>query len=180
MKKRNLVIGLLIMLSVIVSGFTFAFWAGSLTGNNASVNSNTVTIGTGEAVTTEVVLGASQDTGVLVPAGRADDSVEGNAVEVVVFTFTVDWNDTVSNDSYDGQVGNLVAVVSNVQIGGSTTHAGLVNPVVGGATTVTLNGAVVQVTVTVTLTEPATQAIYNDIFGKQITFNVTFTVTPQA
>jgi len=177
MKQRKLVIGLLVILAVAVSGFTFAFWAGSLTGNNA-VESNTINIGTGEAVTTEVVLSASQDTGVLVPAGRADDSVEANAVEQVVFSFVVDWNDTVSNDSFDGDLGNIAVVVDNVQINGSTTNAGLVNTVVGGATTVALNGATATVTVTVTLTEPADQTTYNAVAGQPITFDVTITVNP--
>jgi hypothetical protein len=177
MKQRKLVIGLLVILAVAVSGFTFAFWAGSLSGDDA-VESNTVTIGTGEAVTTQVTLGASQDTGVLVPAGRADDSVEGNAVEVVVFSFVVDWNDTVSNDSFDGDLGSIGVVVDNIEINGSTTNAGLVNTLVGGATEVELNGATATVTVTVTLTEPADQATYNAVAGQPITFDVTITVTP--
>ncbi|MCD4827408.1 MAG: hypothetical protein K8Q99_06515 [Acholeplasmataceae bacterium] len=177
MKQRKLVIGLLVMLAVAVSGFTFAFWAGSLSGDDV-VASNSVTIGTGEAVTTEVTFGASQGAGTLVPSGRADDSVAG-AVESVVFSFVVTWAEA-ANGSYNGNVGTLASVVSNVQINGATTNAGLVNPVVGGDTTVVLNGATATVTVTVTLTEPATQEIYNAIVGQAITFDVTFTVTPAA
>lgn len=180
MKQRKLVIGLLVMLAVAVSGFTFAFWGGSLSGDDL-VESNTVTIGTGESVTTEVTLSgaASQTAGTLVPSGRADDSI-GTPVESVVFTFNILWADTVGNDSFDGAVADLATVASNVVISGSGAgNEGLIVLVESADTTVTLNGASVQVTVTATLTEPATEAIYNDIIGQDITFDVTFTVTPQ-
>jgi hypothetical protein len=180
MKQRKLVIGLLVMLAVAVSGFTFAFWAGSISVTQADVESMSITIGEGEAVTTSVTIGGGANTSLLVPAGRVNDSVDpGNASDSIELSFTVTWAGT-DNATYNGNVGTLAAAVSNVLIGGSATNAGLVGTVVGGDATVVYNDADATVTVTVTLTEPTTQAVYNAIIGQAITFDVTFTVTPGA
>lgn len=189
MKKRNLVIGLLIMLSVIVSGFTFAFWAGSLSGDDLR-ESNTIAIGAGQAVTTVVTLDSKSrnNSGTLVPAGRADNSV-GTSVESIVFTFELLWDETVdlNNDSYDGTEWNLATVISNVKLGttdltlageGPSYTAGLLNFVVAGAAKIELAASGnALVTITLTLTEPSSQESYTQYANGSITFDVTFTTS---
>ena len=179
MKQRKLVIGLLVILAVAVSGFTFAFWAGSISVTQAGVESMNITIGEGEAVTTSVVIGGGANTDVLVPTGRVNDSANPeSSSDSIELSFTVTWAGT-ENNTYDGQEGTLLAEVSNIAIGGSgSAHSSLVGTLVGGDVTVIYNGTEATVTVTVTLAEPGTQAIYNDIIGEAITFDVTFTVTP--
>lgn len=177
MKQRKLVIGLLIILAVAVSGFTFAFWAGTLTGDDV-VASNTVTIGTAEAVTTEVTYTPGGGAGSLVPAGRVENSVEADATASVVFTFTVIWADTVTNDSYDGQEEDLDITISPILIDGVAQPAGLISATPSGDVLISLNDGSANVTVTVVFDREPTQAEYDIIAGGEITFNVTFNVTP--
>ncbi len=172
MKSRKLVVGLLVMLAVAMSTLTFAYWAGSISGDSDVANES-ITIGTGKDVTTSVSLGSSATSGVLVPSGRAADSNEANAVESYVITYTVDLADA-DNGSYDGTSATLDVTYDNVLIGGSATYADSVNIVVGGATAVTVNGSSVTVTITVTLDEPANATEYAAVAGAAITFDVTF------
>lgn len=174
MKKRGLVIGLLIMLAVITSGFTYAFWANGV--NNATQNGVTgsITIGQGESIATTIDVTNQIGSKVLVPSGRVVDSETQTAS--VVLSFNVKWEELVQNSA------NLTGVLSVTQvsktINGSTDNAGLVNVVINvpesGA--ITVNGATVVVTVTVTLTEPATQQIYNDIKNGTILITLNFGV----
>jgi hypothetical protein len=186
MKKRGLVISLLVMLAVITSGFTYAFWAASVSNANDTA-AGTVVIGEGNAVTTGVTVGDQTGTGPLVPNGRAASS-QGSAVEYVILQFSVSW--TAPSDTANGATGTLAATVSNKQIAASTDNAGLVVTAVqiggtvtgstlngDGSTAITVNGAPVIVYVKVTLTEPASQAIYNAINGEDITFNLDFVIT---
>lgn len=174
MKKRSLLIMLLVMLAMVTSGFTYAFWASSITGNNNTAT-GTITIGEGGTVATAVTVGNETATG-LVPTGFEDDV---NTFSSIDLTYTVAWTSLV--DDADGAVGTVSAVASSILIGGSSTYAGLVTVDVATAATnvnVTLNGATVDLIVTVTLSEPLTQAAYEAVAGANITFTLTFTVTP--
>lgn len=184
MKKRNLVIGLLIMLSVIVSGFTFAFWAAGLNGTNSTLESNTINIGTALNAETSLTLGGGA-TGSknLVPAGRADNSVGGvdENAESITIEFTVAWNEVVKpgeSANYAGSSGSLVVTINNKKIGGSEAHAGLVNIALPSDVTIVEGADAITVSITVTLSEPLTQAIYAAIYNELISFDVKFTVTP--
>ena len=74
--------------------------------------------------------------------------------------------------------GTLTTVIDNIQIGGDTTYAGLVNPnITTTPTTINVNDTVI-VTIEVTLTEPADQTVYDAVKNQDITFDVTFTVVP--
>jgi len=190
MNKRGLVIGLLVMLAVITSGFTYAFW--SSIDRDGSVIGNTVTIGEAKTATFDVVLApGSPSTGNLVPVGQVGNSLAG-AVEYKLFTFNVEWDDNFY------ATGTLDVSELNVLLDGAGTYAGLVNFAfqVGGSaddtqalavnvldglgsTTVSANTPVT-VFVLVTLTEPANQTEYEAIFGKTITFTVEFEITNPA
>jgi hypothetical protein len=189
MKQRKLVIGLLVMLAVAVSGFTFAFWASSVTGNNDTAT-GTVTIGEGNEVSTSVVVAdeAGGATALLVPVGHAVDT---NEVEYVILQFEVDWNST--GEDANGTVGTLSFVQSNVLIDSLATYNSLVNltyqvggTVTGGtlngdgSTDIIADGSTVIVYVKVTLTEPDNQTEYDAVATKNITFTGTFTVNPNA
>lgn len=186
MKQRKLVIGLLVMLAVAVSGFTFAFWASGVSGANNTAT-GTINIGTGNQVSTAVTVGdANGGSALLVPTGH---DVDTNEVDYVVLQFTVAWDST--GQDANGSIGTLGFVDSNIQIGGTTTgYENLVNisyqiggSVTGstlngdGSTSITADGDDVVVYVLVTLTEPANQTAYNAVAGKAITFTGTFTVT---
>ncbi len=186
MKKRGLVLGLLIMLAVVVSGFTYAFWASSVTGNNSNAT-GTITIGEGNAVATTVVVGNQTGAGPLVPVGLVSVSPEGS-VDYVILQFSVTW--TSASALANGYQGTLGFNPSNVLIDDADTNAGLVTityqiggTVTGGtlngdgSTQILADGGAVTIFVKVTLGTPATQAVYNQVAGKNITFTGTFTVT---
>ena len=186
MKKRNLVIGLLIMLSVIVSGFTFAFWAAGLDGTNSRLESNTINIGTAMNASTSLALGVG-DTGSknLVPANRANNSVGGldANTESITIVFTVAWNEVVEageQANYSGSKGNLVVTIENKEIGGSTTHADFVIIALPNTVEITEGATAITISIKVTLLEPETQEIYEAIINQIISFDVVFTVTPIA
>lgn len=189
MKKRGLVIGLLVLLAVITSGFTYAFWAASVAADSETATGS-VQIGQGNEAVTTVVVDGQTSSGPLVPANRLAQSPNGS-VGFVVLQFSVAWDSAVT-DLAAGAAGTLAAVVSDVKIDNSTTNAGLVttevrigagydaNGVATGSTNnaIIVDGSSVIVYVKVTLSEPATQAIYTAIALKAITFTVTFTATP--
>lgn len=186
MKKRGLVISLLVMLAVITSGFTYAFWSSTV--REGAVASNNVTIGEAKTATFEVTL-SSETSGSLVPVGQVANSLSG-AVEYVLFSFNVIWQD---NFYASGDLSVLTNPTS-VLIGGVGTNSGLVNfeyqvggtvnaasataaGVLGGDGSVALTpGTAVPVYVLVTLSEPGSQAVYEAIFGDEIVFDVDFSV----
>lgn len=178
MKSKKLVVGLLAMLAVVVTGFTYAYWAGNVLAAEKKDESNTVEIGRGDDVITSVnvseQVGANQ---VLVPAGRTDESVVPTGktvVESVVFTYTITW--TEEDNQAPGTEGILLASVENLAV--SAGNVGLVNASVSAASQdIMLGGNQVTVIITVTLSEPATMAEYQAIAGAVITFDVHFSVS---
>ncbi|MFA7589240.1 MAG: hypothetical protein WCY22_02640 [Acholeplasmataceae bacterium] len=181
-KQRKLVVGFLLLLALVVSGFTYAYWAGTV-----SVNTPTkdvvINIGSGEEVQLTLSVNNSEiGTDKLVPAlinGKEWTNPEGTTKSVsITFTVTLDKNvfapgtqvsiettyDAVIEDAEDHS--DLVKVtitqmVSNLVVDADDVATGTV-------------------TVTVTLDEPTTKAIYDAIQGKEITITFKFkpTITP--
>lgn len=191
MKRKNLLVATLIMFALVVTGLTFAYWAGNLTGNYKD-DSVVIQVGTGKDVTTSVDLGTVPSAAdfVLVPVGRVDVSnpVTGKTLtDEIQLVYTVIWNediDTGNLSQVNGEdiTGVLTASVvsESVKIDDSTTHADLVDisfSYAGSSQAISLEGNLV-VTVTIKLIEPTTEAIYNLVAGKNITFDLRFTVVP--
>ncbi len=139
----------------------FAYWD-----NLQQEQSEIIEIGNG--VTLEVAAVAVAPAGkVLVPAGVV---MKANDVNQVVLTYNVKLDEAALAAL------NLSVVASNIKIGGSTVNADLVNVAIAlGSATV--NNANVLVTVTVTLDQPDTVAIYDVIKNQSITFDLTFAAT---
>lgn len=164
-KNRKLLLIALFMLALVSLGVSYAYWASiSL---EDTIEGNTVTVGTG---VTSTVSATSEDAteGSLVPVGQAENSVEEDAVEFIIFTFEVEWT-LDAGEAF--RTGTLDLSFENVLLEGldEEDYAHLVNltyQVGGTANLVTgvLNGdgddaieedgAVVTVYVKVTLTEP--------------------------
>ena len=158
---KRLSVVLLVLLVSLSAGLVFAFWD-QLSQTKAEV------INVGEGVVLEVAAVAEVPSGkFLVPAGVV---LKANDVEEVVLTYNVKL-DQAAVDAL-----NLAVVESDVLVGGAATYADLVNINIALASA-TVNGADVLVTVTVTLDEPATEAIYDAIKNKAISFTLTFTAT---
>ena len=173
MKQRKLVIGLLIMLAVAVSGFTFAFW-GSIQEDTTA--SGDITIGTGRTVTTTAVY-SSQTAGVLVPNGLESESVEANAVSSITFTFNVDWDDNADYTAASDLTISTVSIENSNEVDVSALfNVAFPNPVIQ----LTPNAAAQAVTITITMNEPADQAAYDLVAGLAITFTFNFSVDAPA
>lgn len=183
MKKRGLVISLLVLLAVITSGFTYAFWAAGVTGPDAQVADGTINVGTGESITTSVVLtGDNFSGGVLVPATFGGG---GSDVESVSIPLTVAWNASDALGALDGSTttGTLqITVTVTATKGGSAVEQTLVDELVNVVrsdalgNSITLGASAMSVGYTVTLDEPANLADYNAISGAVITVSFSFTV----
>jgi hypothetical protein len=164
MKQRKLVIGLLVMLAVAVSGFTFAYWAGSVSITD-EVESTTVTIGEARSASVTAVLVSGS--GTLVPIGELANSAIGS-VESITYTFTVDWDDNL----YVGGTADLDLVFDNFS---NATAEGLLNFAVTGSSIT--EGSQLDVTIVVTLTAPADVTEYNAIITADVTFDITFNLS---
>lgn len=162
-KKNKRLITLLLPL-LLLSGVStvtgvYAYW-NMLT----KTQEETVQLGEGVAVTVDVDL--IQDKA-LVPAGRLVNS--DTQTEKVTLTYNVGFDGVVTETFI------LSVVESDVMIGGDDTYADLVNIDITAPDTVDNAGGTV--TVEVTLDEPADEATYIAVAGKDITFTLTFTTT---
>jgi hypothetical protein len=171
MKSKKLVVSLLVMLAVVMSTLTFAYWATGISGNS-DVASNTIQIGSGDAVTTTVAVSDSASSALdLVPVGREES---GTSVSSITYTFDVVWAGTSSASDTAGATGDLSAAI--VLSGADASELALftVSTYTGASVTY---GDTTQVTVTVTFTnEPADQAQYNLIANAELNLSVTFTI----
>lgn len=174
MKSRKLGIALLLMLALVVTSGTFAYWASSITqASPDSVTGNTVTIGTGNAVTLTLTATAGTTAGSgLIPSGYGTDGTDDTAT----FEFSVVWDEDVAGAGYT--TADLAVSYANVVAGT------LADPDVNfswsddAPATITLGATGVTVTVTVVFdVEPADATEYAKIAGQNFTFDVTFTVS---
>ncbi|MDR4968060.1 MAG: hypothetical protein RG740_00430 [Acholeplasmataceae bacterium] len=189
MRQKNLVIGLLVMLALVVSGFTYAFWASGVTGNSDTAVGS-IQIGEGEAVTTTVTVGNETFGGDLVPVGFEDEDSDPIKVSSVVLTFNVVW--TQDSTGAEGTTGTLSVSVDSYDI--VEYDEDLEEDVTTGLTTAQIDamfdiditsgdgasmtlGGNQNVVITVTFeNEPATQAIYEMVAAGRLILNLTFTL----
>ncbi len=172
MRQRKLVIGLLVMLALVVSSFTYAYWASGVTGNTDDATAS-VTIGAGNAVTTTVsVADLGLISGTLVPTGYENNPTTVDRVEM---TFNVNWNGTGA----EGAIGTLAVtnVFSMTGLSQAQLDAMFSFEIVSGSGSITA-GTAQNVTVRVIFAnEPASKAIYDLVASGTLNLTVTFTVT---
>ena len=188
MKRTKLGIGLLLMLALVVTSGTFAYWASGVTGPANQDTVGTVTIGTGEAVTTKyVVTGDPQAVGLLVPAAYANNTTTFGSRTV---TWGIQWaDDGLSNASVNGATADIAATVtweakdsSGTVIANSagtvTNYTGTITVTPGAnPTTMTLDAAASNFSFSITMGEPSGPAQYALIAGGSIVVTVTYAIT---
>lgn len=153
--RTSLVVALILAL-IGLTASSFAYWDRLTTEDK----DNTVIIGEGAElkVTKNVIV-----TGVLIP----ETAVLGVGE---VYEVVLEYDVKLSKEAQEDLVLNVEA--SNVLIGDDDTYSDLVNIEITGDFLVNASGT--KITVTVTLTEPTTSEIYEAIYGKTITFDLTF------
>ncbi len=176
MKKRSLLIVMLIMLALVTSGFTYAFWAAGIAADSETAT-GTIQVGTGETVTSTVNVAAavnSQGADELVPAGFAATG----KIESLTLTFSVDW-DSTGLDASSLQSTLTVALTAAVNESSANVLSlfnAAFNGVGDGTYTIVSDGSAVSVVVTITMDEPANQAEYNLVAGQEIVLSFSFSV----
>lgn len=189
MKRTKLGIGLLVMLALVVTSGTFAYWVSSVTGPADDSTVGTVSIGEGGTVTTQYVITGDdpQSTGLLVPSGFEDnvttfasrtiswdiawDAIEGGLAGT---TSTADITVTVTWEAKD----SLGTVVAN-SAGTVTTYTGAITVTPNGAnpTSMTLDAAASTFSFDVTMGEPSSSAQYDLIANGSIVVTVTYSIS---
>lgn len=167
----------------VVSGGLYAYWAGNVSNPAAKVKDvEIVNVGAGKDVTTTLVVSDPQkDTKKLVPTNKAAFSVGGTSdnVETVTKSITVKWTDSENIVSKNDNVTGTLTVTATPEIqGAQSANWNLVNVVATpSSTAIKLNDDnTVTVNVTVTLREPSTKAVYDDIINKPILVHLNFSV----
>jgi hypothetical protein len=171
MRQKKLVIGLLVMLALAVSGFTYAYWAGTITGNNDTAV-GTITIGEGGTVSTTVsVDNLGLNSAGLVPTAyvvtAGDDYVD--------LTFSVLWDGTgATGASSTLSVSSVVYALTGLT---SAEIDAMFSYSVQSGTGAIVAGTAQDVVIRVTFdTEPSTIAIYDLVATKTLSLTFTFTV----
>lgn len=178
MKSRKLGIALLLLLAMVVTTGSFAYWASSVNGNNDTTTA-TVTIGSGGTAETVVNLGALVGDGSvnLVPNTQTGD-------HIIVFTVDVTWTSALGTAA-DTTVGTLLATESyqTMSVGGTLTDSDLdlmfdTTYAYSVSDEITVGGSAITVTITITFTnEPSTKTIYDTLVQNDLVLDLTFTVT---
>lgn len=172
MKSRKLGIGLLLLALVVTTG-SFAYWASGVTGNSDTTAAS-VTIGSGNAVTTTVAVADLADLSALIPTAYGTPGTDDTAA----LTLPVLWTATAGGA---GATGTLSVTLDSYTLGTLTEgeiDAMFTITVTSGTGAIT-EGVSQDVVITILFgTEPATQAIYDEVAAGNLVLNYTFTVTP--
>ncbi len=184
MKSKKLVIGLLLLLAVVFTTGTFAYWASGVNGPADDTTTGTVTIGAGDAVETSFVLSdVTAAGGDLVPASQLANSAAG-AVDSVTVTYGVQWTEDTATSQLAGTTSTAPITITWVITAdnGGTDVSVLANSLInvtadgGNASSLTLDAAAQNFSFDITMDEPANQAEYNDISGAEITITFTYSL----
>ncbi|QMS85336.1 hypothetical protein [Candidatus Xianfuyuplasma coldseepsis] len=187
MKLKVKIIASLLLVSLVVSAGTFAYWASNVLGTETT-STGTVTVGSGDSVSTTFDLTNAQDSsGLLVPAGQLANSTAG-AVGAIDLSWDVQWlEDEVTSQLAGTSSVADITVTSDVVITlgetvlDSTTYANIyalinVTPDAGNATQLTLDAAAETFAFQITMDEPADQAEYDLISTASVAITFTYTI----
>lgn len=181
MKSRKLGIALLLLLSLVVTTGTFAYWASSVTEATDQTSNQSVTLGTGSPVTLTLSATAGTGNGAtgLVPVGFGTPNT-------VTFVFDVSWAEDVTGAT-GYTTANLTVTTDNEIIKDGAASTGATQAEIlsmftfsdNAPATLTLDAAAETITITVEFTNaPADATLYGKTAGFDLTFDVTFSVTP--
>lgn len=172
MKSRKLGIALLLLLSLVVTTGTFAYWAAGISSSSNTID-NTITIGEGETIATTVALSLNTDDSglALVPSGKVVDAL--TQTESLSITFNVTVNGATTDA--DG-LATDVSVALSQALNSDATPADVTSLFNITATPQSQTvGTADTFTVTITMNEPADVTEYNLVAGQVITLTLEFT-----
>lgn len=190
MFSRKKIIALLLMLSLVLTTGTFAFWANVVEGTSTEATGSLV-VGSGNSVQTTFSLTNDLNSGgYLVPVGQMSNSNEG-AVEAIDLSFDVKWLEDEATTQLLGtnSVGQInVAHELVIKLDGVVLDPelhpniySLVNVAYSEANVseLLLDSAASTFAFQITLDEPADQAEYNLIANAEISLIFTYDISQQ-
>lgn len=185
MKTRKLLIGILLMLALVVTTGTYAYWANNVNGPADETSTGSVTIGEGKDVTTSFVLtGNTTSGGDLVPASQLSNSQSG-AVDQVTLSYDVEWTEDGSTSQLDGTTSTAnITVTHNITVedesGNDVTslvsYLIVVTPNHSNPTSLTLDDPAQTFSFDITMDEPANQEEYDAIVNGTVTVTLTYSL----
>ena len=192
-KKRNprkKVIAFLLMLSLVLTSGTFAYWASYVEGTSTEAT-GTLEVGSGDKVETRFDLSNSYNSGgLLVPEGQAVNSDKG-AVEAIDLSFDVQWVEDEETTQMLGvdSVGQIeiehevVITLDGEELNRSkySNIYELVNVLYNenNASELKLDAAAQTFAFQITLDEPADQEEYNLIANAEISVTFSYSINTQ-
>lgn len=186
-KTRKSVIAILIMISLIITTSTFAYWANYVEGTRESAT-GTLEVGTGSIVETSFeVANTFISGGLLVPENQLDNSTLGST-SVISLTHSLAWvedNNTsqLSGTSTTGLLGiaHKVSIAQDDELLSMSDFEKIYNLIVvtydeKNTSTLTLDGATEDFSYHITMDEPKTQEEYDYIKNATITIEFYYTI----
>jgi len=190
-KSKKRVIAFLLMLSLVLSSGTFAYWASYVEGTSTEAT-GTLEVGSGDSVETQFVLGETFNSGgLLVPVGQAINSNDG-AVEAVDLAFDIKWVEDEATTQLLGtestgqiMIAHEVVIKLDGEVLDFEEHANiydLVNVAYNNANAseLLLDADAETFGFQITLDEPANQAEYNLIANAEISVTFSYTIDTDA
>jgi predicted ribosomally synthesized peptide with SipW-like signal peptide len=188
-KKR--VIAFLLMLSLVLTSGTFAYWASYVEGTNTQ-STGTLEVGSGDKVETRFDLSNDFNSGgLLVPVGQAVNSNAG-AVEAIDLSFDVQWVEDEATSQMLGveavgqiEISDEISIVLDGVELDKEVYANiyaLVNVAYNeaNATELTLDAAAQTFAFQITLDEPANQEEYNLIANAEVSVTFSYVISTEA
>ena len=181
------IVAVLIMLSLVLTTGTFAYWATYVEGTDSDTT-DVLEIGTGDAIETRFDLTNDLNSGgLLVPAGQAVNSGVG-AVEAINLSFDVQWVEDEATSQTTGissvgqiEVSHVVVIELDGEVLDSTEYSAiydLVNVIynAGNATELTLDASAQTLAFQITLDEPSGQEQYDLIATAEISITFSYSI----
>lgn len=180
--SKTLSVLVLVLLSLLLTTFTFAYWAGSVD-KPTEVVDHTVNIGKGDAVSTKIEVSPHENSkATLVPAGRE----KSGEVSSIDYTFKVYWksNEGSPDGPAKGAIGTLKVGHSDLMsqkvragVGSEPAKGIFIHKITSGNDTqIVADGEPVEVKVTLTMTEPKTEADYDTVADKILKSTYEFSI----
>jgi len=168
MKRKNLkfVTLLSLLLSFVITGGIFAYWASSVSGATGATDIP-ISIGVGDEVETEVDWSeVSRTQGVLVPVGYE----KSGSVSKIVLVYSVQLVEIETEDVALGDVVDFTVTVNRGDL-----HDLINVEVLAYSPVITIGGEEIEVTIEVTIDEPANREEYLEVAEEDFSFTLIFT-----
>lgn len=185
--KRKIIIAFLVMLALILTTGTFAYWATNIEGTSLEAT-NALNIGSGKVVETKFDLSNSLNSGgLLVPSSQINEDSTG-VVDEINLTYTLAWNEDNSVTQIDGTIteGNVhithqISITKNGRLLDQTEYSNIYDLInleyhYSNTDTMILNGDSSDFFFKITMDEPKDQAEYKIISSSNISFSIFFEI----